>query len=99
MPGHSGAARQDAAEFLFARRGQATKLAGVQRMSNAPYFRAQANMCDELASLSTDLKMVTTLTAEAGRFRAEAEAIEKAERSSEAKHLNSVAELSRRGLP
>ena len=81
MPGHSGAALRTAAELPFARRGQATKLAGVQRMSNAPYFRAQANMCDELASLSTDLKMVTTLTAEAGRFRAEAEAIENAERS------------------
>ena len=46
-------------------------------MSNAPYFRAQAKMCEELARLNP--KMATTLTAEAGRYRAEADAIEEAE--------------------
>ena len=45
-------------------------------MSNAPYFRAQAKMCKELALLTIDLKFVATLNAEAERFRAEADAID-----------------------
>ncbi len=88
MPGHCGAALRTAAELPFARRGQAINLAGVKRMSNAPYFRAQAKMCDELARLTIDLKIVATLNAEAERFRAEAETIERAERSLIASNLN-----------
>ena len=66
-------------------------------MSNAPYFRAQANMCEELARLNP--KMATTLTAEAGRYRAEADAIEEDERAERSSDANkSVAGLSRRWL-